>query len=205
MKKNYLIISVLIFFLLVSFVSASTPEKELTIDGDYPWIRIDRIGDHYVGEQFTISGTTNLPVDYNLIFEAVSSSYIPGVPNTGEFSGMSEVVTVVKGNTNNEWSIDVDVSTFVPDEYTVNVESVETSSTATTTFDLLEKGTTTTPTTLKTAIKTATVTVPPTSATTTVATTVPSTPTATATAPGFGILVSLIALGTAAALIIRKE
>jgi PGF-CTERM protein len=206
MKKNYLIISVLIFFLLVSCVSAATSVKELTIDGDYPWIRIDRIGERYVGEQFTISGTTNLPVDDNFIFEAVSSSYIPGVPNNGEYSGLAETIKVVKGDPYNEWSVDIDTSSFKPDEYTVNVESVETTSTATTSFDLLEKGAAAT--TIKTA--TATITVPPTTSdtttvATTVATTVPSTPTATAAAPGFGALVSLIALGTAAALLIRKK
>ena len=201
MKKNFLVISVIIFFLLVSFVSAATPVKEKTIDGDYPWIRVNSIGEHYVGEQFTISGTTNLPVDDNFIFE-ISSSYSPDAPtNTGEYSGLAETIKVVKGEPYNEWSVDIDTSSFKPDEYIVNVESVETTSTATTSFDLLEKGMTTT---TKTVGETATTTVPPTTSTTTAATTIPQTPTATAAAPGFGAIVALIALG-AAAVLLRKE
>jgi trimeric autotransporter adhesin len=208
MKKNFLVISVLIFFLLVSFVSASTPVKETTIDGDYPWIRVNSIGEHYVGEQFTISGTTNLPVDDNLIFE-ISSSYSPDAPtNTGEYSGLAKVIKVVKGEPYNEWSVDIDTSSFKPDEYIVNVESIETTSTATTSFDLLEKGmATATKTSIQTvmATKTATSTKTTTPVVTTEATTIPSTPTPTAAAPGFGVLVSLIALGTAAALLTKKE
>ncbi|WP_048150131.1 PGF-CTERM sorting domain-containing protein [Methanolacinia paynteri] len=190
--------------MLVSAVSASTPVKETTIDGDYPWIRVDMTGghEHYVGEQFTISGTTNLPVDYTLIFETMSMSYSPGASNAGEYSGLSETLKVVKGDPYNKWSVDIDTSTFEPDEYIVNVESVETTSTATTSFDLLEKGATAT--TTKTAGETATTPVPPTISITTAATTNTQTPTATAAAPGFGALAALIALG-AAALILRKE
>ena len=212
MNHNRLILPIFIFFLFVSFVSAAAPT---TTDGDYPWIRFDEIGDHYVGEQFTISGTTNLPVDESFIFETVSSSYKPGVSDSGEFTGQSEIVKVVKGDTNNKWSIDVDASTFKPDEYVATVEAVSTDSTATTVYNLLDKGgTAATATTTKTASKTATTTAPPTTVATTVATTVTTTaattipqapPATTAAAPGFGVLVSLIALGTAAVLFLRKE
>ena len=203
MKKKFLVISVLIFFLLASFVSAATPAKETTIDGDYPWIRVNSIGEHYVGEQFTISGTTNLPVNEILIVDIVSSSFSPTKEvQSGEFTGQSETVKIVKGDTSNKWSMDVDASTLKPDEYVVNVEAIITDSTATTSFDLLEKGATATKT--KTAGETATITVPPTTSTTTAATTIPQTPTATAAAPGFGAIAALIALGVAAVLL-RKE
>ena len=198
MKKNRLIVPVFIFFLLVSFVSAAAPSKETTTDGDYPWIRVDQIGDHYVGEQFTISGTTNIPVDEDFIFETVSLSKW----QNGDYSGQSQIVTVVKGDTTNKWSVDIDASTFKPDEYVVNIEAVGADSTATTSFKLLEKRAATT------AIKTATATItvsPPTSSATAVTTTSTQAPPPTTTTPGFGALVSLIALGTAAALFLRKE
>ncbi|WP_052418691.1 PGF-CTERM sorting domain-containing protein [Methanolacinia paynteri] len=206
MKKNRLIVPIFVFFLLVSSVSAAAPSKETTIDGDYPWIRIDSIGDHYVGDQFTISGTTNIPVDESFIFETVSSSKW----QNGDYSGQSQIVTVVKGDTNNKWSVDVDASTFKPDEYVVNVESVGTDSTALTTFNLLEKRATTTTvkTAATTAIKTTTATItvpPPTSSATAKTTTIPQAPPATTAAPGFGAIVSLIALGTAATIFLRKE
>lgn len=168
---------------------------KLTFLVEEPWIRINSIGDHYVGEQFTISGTTNLAVDDDLIVEVTSSSFTATKKSqSSEFSGVAETVKVVEGTTYNEWSMDVDASTYTPDEYIVNVESIETSATATTTFNIL-KGT---PTATVTSTSTST------SVVTTSATTAPTTPTETA-APGFGALVALIGLGAVAALVLRKE
>ena len=208
MNHNRLILLIFVLFLFVSFVSAAAPTKDATTDGDYPWIRYNEIGDHYVGEQFTISGTTNLPVDDNLIVEIVSSSFSPTKEvQSGEYSGQAEAVKVVRGDTNNKWSMYVDASTFKPDEYIVNAESIETDSTATTAFNLLAKGGATATPTTKTASKTPTITLPPpTSDITAASTTIPQAPPATtAAAPGFGVLISLIALGTAAVLFLRKE
>jgi len=200
MKNNHIIISVFILFMLVSVVSAAAPK---TIDGDYPWIRVNPIGDHYVGEIFTISGTTNLLVDSDFIFEILPLALQqPGVTPGGEYSGLSETLKAVKGDTCNEWSVDVDTSSLNPDEYVVNVESVETTSTATTSFNLLEKGATATAT--KTAAKTTTATMATTPAATEKATLPISTRTEAA-APGFGALVALAGAGAAAGLLIRKD
>lgn len=206
MNYNRLIIPVFILFMLVSAVSAAAP---VTIDGDYPWIRVDHIGDHYAGEQFKISGTTNLPVDSDFIFEMVPFAlHQSGASPSGEYSGMSVTFKAVEGDNVNEWSVDVDASSFKPDEYVVNIESIETTSTATTSFNLLEKGATETAT--KTATKTATAT--ETAATKTAVATPVVTKSATqpvstqteAAAPGFGALVALAGAG-AAALLLRKE
>ncbi|ADN35170.1 conserved hypothetical protein [Methanolacinia petrolearia DSM 11571] len=168
---------------------------KLTFLVEEPWIRINTVGDHYVGDQFTISGTTNLAVDDDLIVEVTSSSFTATQKSqSGEFSGQSETVKVVAGTTYNEWSMDVDASTFKADEYIVNVESIETSATATTTFNILTPGPST-PTVTSTATS---------GPVTTTATTTQATPTETA-APGFGALVALIGLGAVAALVLRKE
>jgi len=167
---------------------------KLTFLIEEPWIRINSIGDHYVGDQFTISGTTNLAVDDDLIVDVTSSSFTATKKSqSGEFSGKSETVKVVEGTTYNEWSMDLDASTFKADEYIVNVESIETSATATTTFNVLTGG--------PTATVTGTAT---TAVVTTTATATQATPTETA-APGFGALVALIGLGAVAALVLRKE
>ncbi|WP_048150133.1 PGF-CTERM sorting domain-containing protein [Methanolacinia paynteri] len=180
--KNRSIILVFIFFLLASSVSAVVTTKETTTDGDDPWIRITANSYYYTSNQFTISGTTNLPADDNLIVEIVSTSFSTESGSEGkEYSGLSEVVKVVEGDSDNKWSINVDPSGFIPDEYDVRVESVERDSTAATTFELLGE---------VTASKTPTTTLPP---------------PATTAAPGFGVIISLIALGTAAALFIRRE
>jgi PGF-CTERM protein len=170
---------------------------KLTFLVEEPWIRINSIGDHYVGDQFTITGTTNLAVGDDLIVEVTSSSFQPTQKSqSGEFSGASSTVQVAEGTTYNEWSMDVDASTFKPDEYIVKVEAIEADATATTTFNVL-KGTT--PTTAPTTAPTTGPTTVP-----TVAPTEQPTPKPTAS-PGFGALIALIGLGAVAALVLRKD
>jgi len=157
-------------------------------------IQISSVGQKYVGDTFTISGTTNLAVDDDLLVDVTSSSFKPTEKTqSGEFSGASGTVKVTVGDTNNEWSFDVDASTFKPDEYIIKVESIEADATATATFDVLKA----VPTTA--APVTGVTTAPVTAA----ETTAPA-PTATA-APGFGALIALIGLGAVAALVIRKD
>ena len=155
---------------------------KLTFLIEEPWIRINAIGDHYVGDQFTIAGTTNLAIDDDIICEVTSSSFKPtDKSQSGEFSGQSETIKVVEG------------TTYKPDEYIVNVESIETTATATTTFNILKTK--------------------PVVTTTATGTQAPATTTATATsvaptetvAPGFGALIALIGLGAVAVLVLRKE
>ena len=152
-----------------------------------------------VGDKFEVKGTTNLAVDDELLVEIYSSSFGPTEKEqSGEFSGASGTVKVVKGTEGfNTWSFPVDTTTFKPDEYIVQVSAIglETANdvTGTTLFTVVEFVPTTIPTT-----------VPP---TTVVNTTVPTTvPTATpTTTPGFGALVALIGLGAVAFLIVRKH
>jgi trimeric autotransporter adhesin len=122
-----------------------------------PVARIDTIGDHIVGDKFTITGSTNLAVGNDLLIEIVSSSFSPTQKSEGsEFSGSSGIVNVEPGiNGLNRWSFDVDSSSFKPDEYIVKVSSVTNDVTSSTTFNIIEKMTTTlvtpSPTTLPTA------------------------------------------------------
>jgi len=162
---------------------------------------IDTIGDKYVGETFTITGTTNLAEGDQILMTVTSSSFQPTEKTqTGEFSGSSGTVTVQKGDTYNTFSYDVDASTFKPDEYLVKAESVEPSQTTTATFNILEGK----PTTVSTPVQTPVITAPP----TTVATPPPTTVVPTTTAkpqPGFGALVALVGLGAVALLVLRRR
>lgn len=169
---------------------------KLTFLVEEPWIRINTVGDHYIGDSFKITGTTNLAVGDNLIVEVTSSSFQPTQKTqSGEFSGVSGTVIVTTGTTYNEWAMDVDASTFKADEYIVNVEAIEADVTATTTFNILSGKATVT----ATATKTVAPTTAPTAAPTTVAT-----PKTTAS-PGFGAIIALIGLGAVAALVMRKD
>lgn len=184
--------------LIQSINSANVDDTytKLTFLVEEPWIRVNSVGDHYIGDQFKITGTTNLAVGDNLIVEVTSSSFQPTQKTqSGEFSGVSSTVKVTEGSSYNEWALDVDASTFKADEYIVNVEAIEADVTTTTTFNILTGSATVAPTTAPTTA--------PTSAPTSAPTTAP-TPAATAS-PGFGALVALIGLGAVAALIIRKD
>ncbi len=171
---------------------------KLTFMIEEPWIMIDAIGDKYVGDTFTISGTTNLAVGDSLIVEATSSSFKPtDKSQSGAFSGSSGTVLVTAGDKDgvNVWEFSVDASSFTPDEYIVTVEGIEAGQTATQTFNVLKAQATAQPTATPVETAQPTATAVPTTA---------ATPEATAT-PGFGVLVALIGLGAVAALIVRKD
>jgi hypothetical protein len=106
-----------------------------------PETLIKPIGTKYVGDTFTITGSTNLAAGDTLMVEITSSSFKPTQKaQSGEFSGSSGTVQVMPGTSGyNRWSFDVDSSTFKPDEYTVKVSGVTVDVTGSTTFVLLEK------------------------------------------------------------------
>jgi PGF-CTERM protein len=172
---------------------------------EVPVIRIDPVGDRHVGDKFSITATTNLAVDDDVLFQVYSSSFKPTEKTqSGEFSGASGTVKVTAGNTGlNKLSFDVDASTFKPDEYIVQADRVlQPKATATALFNVLEGAA---PTAVPTAVG-------PTAAATTAAvattmppTTVQPTPTKTPTQPGFGALVALIGLGAVAFLVVRRH
>ena len=186
--------------LITSINSANVDDTytKLTFLVEEPWIRVNNVGDHYVGDQFKITGTTNLAVDDTLIVEVTSSSFQPTQKTqSGEFSGLSSTVKVTEGSTYNDWALDVDASTFKADEYIVNVEAIEADVTTTTTFNILS-GTPSSVTASTDAPATAGTTAP------TKAPTTAPTPAAT-TAPGFGAVIALIGLGAVAALTIGRD
>ena len=106
-----------------------------------PTAFINPIGDHVVGDRFTITGSTNLAVGNKLLIEITSSSFKPSQKSqSGEFSGSSGTVTIEPGSGGmNQWSFDVDASTFRPDEYIVMVSGVVIEVTGSTTFNIYEK------------------------------------------------------------------
>ena len=100
---------------------------------------IHPVGDHVVGDKFTITGTTNLAVGDKLQVDVYSSSFSPTKKSqNGEFSGASGVVEVMAGTAgSNQWSFDVDASTFRPDEYIVTVEGIIQDVKGSATFNIL--------------------------------------------------------------------
>jgi hypothetical protein len=103
---------------------------------ELPVIHIIPIGKKYAGELFTITASTNLAVDSEIMIEVNSSSYDPNQKNQlGEFSGASGFIKVTKGELGlNQFSFDVDSSTFMPDEYIVKASTLNSDMTASAIF-----------------------------------------------------------------------
>jgi PGF-CTERM protein len=167
-----------------------------------PVITVQPIGDKHVGDKFTITATTNLKVDDEVLVQVYSSSFKPTQKSqSGEFSGATGTVKVVKGDSGlNKITFDVDSSTFKPDEYLVTENAVLQSATGTALFNVLE--TVVTPVVTKpvttAAVQTTAI------ATTVQATTVAPTPTPTKS-PGYGALIALIGLGAVAFIVVRRH
>ncbi|KAF5088496.1 hypothetical protein DSECCO2_36210 [anaerobic digester metagenome] len=167
---------------------------KLTFVVEEAQIFIDAIGDKAAGSTFTITGTTNLAVGDTLNIEVTSAAFQP--TSKSEASGFGSVAgttEVMQGDGANTWSFEVDGASFKPDQYIVNVESIETSTTATATFNVVEA----VPTTQTTPTTTATGEVTPTETATTEATPTQS--------PGFGALLALAGLGAVAFLVLRRD
>ena len=157
-------------------------------------IWIDAIGDKAAGSTFTITGTTNLAVGGALNVEVTSAAFQPTTKSEASgFGSIAGVTTIQQGDGANTWSFEVDGANFKPDQYIVTVESIETDTTATATFNVVEA----VPTTQPTATATGTAVTTPT-----------ATETATATptqSPGFGALLALAGLGAVAFLVLRRD
>ncbi len=105
----------------------------LTFTIGEPWILIGPIGDMAVGSTFAISGTTNLAAGTRLNVEVMPVELAP--TNSAVAAGTA---IVQRGDPVNTWSMSVDATDFEPGQYTVRVESIETETTMTMLFDVIE-------------------------------------------------------------------
>jgi len=169
---------------------------QLTFFIEEPRIFIDPIGTREAGSKFTITGTTNVAVGDKLIIDVTSAAFGPTKKTEASgFGAVSGNVVVEKGDGANKWSFEVDAADLKPDQYIVKVECIETDTTATANFNLVE-AVETTPTTVTTTAPAGEVT-----------TTAPATETTTepTPTPGFGALVALAGLGAVAFLVLRRK
>lgn len=83
---------------------------------DSPYITINPVGDHAVGDIINISGTTNFPVNTTLWIQAGPKEFTKYPPHY-----IGEKVQIVQGTNSNYWSIKINSSTFTIDEYNVLV------------------------------------------------------------------------------------
>jgi len=89
--------------------------------GSEYYITIDPISDHYVGDRFTITGTTNIPADADMLVEVYTSSFAPTQKSqSGEFSGATGTIKASTGS-----RVAIPVATSAPGPaYTAAVPTV---------------------------------------------------------------------------------
>lgn len=179
---------------------------------DQPSITIKPVSTVTIGNEFTIDGITNLAVGNTIIVDVVSASFGPTKKTqSGEFSGFSGSVKVVEGENGwNAFSLVVSSGNFIVDEYIITASSVETSTSGSTTFQVVEFVPTPTPTptpipTTPTPVPTTIATPEPTTIPPTTIQTTPPTPTPTPKSPGFGALIALIGIGIVGYLVVYRE
>jgi len=126
---------------LVEMINAPESDdisREAAFDIEEPWIEIDPVANHAVGETVTVSGSTNLAVGDRLFFDVVRASFDPTDPGDEPGYGASGNTTVRAGTEHHEWSFEVDTAKFNAEAYRVAVESVDADTMEITTFSLDE-------------------------------------------------------------------
>lgn len=172
---------------------------------EQPYIRIEPIGNKYIGERFTIVSKTNLAVNDEINVEIYSSSFKPTEKSvSGEFSGATGTVKVTKGDTANRIIFEVDTSTFKEDEYIVSMTGITVDTSGTTLFNVQGMAQPTMVNTLTPSNVSTLPTIIPTLPPVTLASTPIPAPTQKAL-PGFGAILALSGLVIISVIIVRRE
>lgn len=172
-----------------------------------PFITINSIPDHRVNDTITVSGITNLAMGDNIQISVMSSSFSPTQKTqSSEFSGASGIAIVTNNASAayNQFSLDIDTDGFKQDQYMILAESIDTGTTATINFNLLEYAPTPLPTPV-TPLPT-----PATPLPTPIPTPLPTPPTTEPTptptkSPGFGSVIAIVGLCIVGYLVLRKD
>jgi hypothetical protein len=105
-----------------------------------PVITIDPIKPRYIGELFSITGTTNLNVDDELLVELKFKSAASGIFKMKErLPAVSAVCRVVRGGVDNRWSIDIDSGVLIAGEFDLKITSIDTGKFTPGIFEIKEK------------------------------------------------------------------
>jgi hypothetical protein len=91
-----------------------------------PYIIINPVNNHIVGDVFEINGTTNFRVTNSVKIDIYQSHFSTEPQNSPHrYTGLSKNVTIQDDNCGvNRWSFLANTSNLLPDEYIVDVTSV---------------------------------------------------------------------------------
>lgn len=108
--------------ILVRSLPALTPAAAVCppVQNTTPYLRADPVSDHVTGENFTITGTTNLPAGEMLVYSVFSIG--PGTGNTTIAKIGSSTIRVSAGRCNtNTWSVALSASS--PGQYFIGISN----------------------------------------------------------------------------------
>jgi len=114
-SMKILSLMLLVIFLLIPACSGgSVPDQNVTIPPAQLFITINHIGNHALGEIFTLSGTTNLPKNQTIQIEIEADSPLVPKIGPGVFGGGVWYTTVVagEGTATNRWSVIINLSGY---------------------------------------------------------------------------------------------
>ncbi|MDD1719896.1 MAG: hypothetical protein LUQ25_07550 [Methanoregulaceae archaeon] len=99
-------------------------EPVATAHTENAFIRVDPVGESHVGDQFLVTGTTNLPVGTDVIWEVFPAALTTDQDQTGEFSGMMSNSFVTRGTgETNRVTLALDTTLLLPGEYLINAST----------------------------------------------------------------------------------
>lgn len=94
-----------------------------TLIFEEPWIQINPVGNHTIGEKFTVNGTTNLAAGNEIIVTMAPVDYRQPANVRGD--SVPPIIRVKEGFCrNNSWSFAVNSESFSPEEYQVSAMAV---------------------------------------------------------------------------------
>ncbi|MBP2146668.1 hypothetical protein J2129_002122 [Methanofollis sp. W23] len=109
---------------------------------EQPFITIDPIGNHTLGDVFLINGTTNLAVGDTIHYAVTCESFNYTDPHQDPahgYYGICKNTSVFEGGDSNRYSFKVNTTAWKPDWYGVFVESVDPDYTQSASFHLLNR------------------------------------------------------------------
>jgi hypothetical protein len=105
------------------------------------WIHINPVSNHYVGDVFEISGTTNLGSDDNLNITIIQSSFsrCPRIySDCYRYTSIQSTIIVQDGNCErNNWTYSANLSGFKPERYIIDITDCNKSVKSSAVFDVL--------------------------------------------------------------------
>ena len=112
------------------------PQKNMT-----PWISINPVSDHYVGDVFEINGTTNFGSDDNLNTTIIQSSFsrCPRIySDCYRYTSIQSTIIVQDGDCEkNNWTYSANLSGFKPERYIIDITDCNKSVKSSAVFDVL--------------------------------------------------------------------